>query len=92
MHFEWDENKNRKNIEKHKVGFEKSLQVFLDPMHLEIPDPYEHEDRWNAIGFVDSVLFVVYTERAEDVIRIMSARKAVKEEIDGCKKGYYGRS
>lgn len=92
MQFEWDENKNLKNIDKHKISFEKALQVFLDPMHLELPDPYGHEDRWNAIGFVDSVLFVVYTERSGDVIRIISARKAVKEEIDGYKEGYYGRS
>ena len=91
MQFEWDENKNRKNIEKHKISFEKALKVFLDPLHLEIPDPYKHEDRWDAIGLVDSVLFVVYAEREEDVIRIISARKAVKEEIDGYEKGYYGR-
>ena len=61
-------------------------------MHLEIPDPYEAEDRWNAIGFVGSILFVVYTEREEDTIRIISARKAEKEEINGYKNGYFGRS
>ena len=47
---------------------------------------------WDAIGFADSVLFVVYTERRGDVIRIISARKAEKEEIDGYKNGYFGRS
>lgn len=91
MQFEWDEEKNKINIRKHKVSFENAVRVFLDPMHLEIPDPCENEERWNAIGFSDSILFVVYTERKEDVIRIISARKAVKEEIDGYKDGYFGR-
>ena len=91
MNFEWDEEKNRINIKKHKISFEKAIQVFLDPMHLEIPDPCETEERWDAIGFVGSILFVVYTERKEDVIRIISARKAEKEEIDGYKDGYFGR-
>lgn len=92
MNFEWDEEKNKINIKKHKVSFEKAVRVFLDPMHLEVPDPYEFEERWDAIGFADSVLFVVYTERRGDVIRIISARKAEKEEIDGYKNGYFGRS
>lgn len=92
MKFEWDEEKNNANIKKHKISFEKAIQVFLDPMHLEIPDPYEAEDRWNAIGFAGSILFVVYTERKEDTIRIISARKAEKEEINGYKNGYFGRS
>ena len=61
-------------------------------IYLEIPDPCENEDRWNAIGFAGSVLFVVYTERKDDVIRIISVRKATKEEIDGYEDGYFGRS
>ncbi len=56
MKFEWDEEKNKVNIKKHKISFEKAIQVFLDPMHLEIPDPCEAEDRWNAIGFAGSIL------------------------------------
>ena len=54
MNFEWDEEKNKINIKKHKVSFEKAVRVFLDPMHLEVPDPYEFEERWDAIGFADS--------------------------------------
>lgn len=92
MRFEWNEEKSKANIKKHKVSFERAVQVFLDPMHLEIPDPCENEDRWNAIGFAGSVLFVVYTERKDDVIRIISARKATKEEIDGYEDGCFGRS
>ncbi|MBQ3670399.1 MAG: BrnT family toxin, partial [Treponema sp.] len=39
------------------------------------------EDRWNVIGMVEDVLFVVYTER-DARTRIISARKATKEEIN----------
>ena len=45
------------------------------------------EDRWNVIGKVDGILFVVYTERKEN-IRIISARKATKEETNEYYDGY----
>ena len=88
MQFEWDEEKNRSNKEKHDgIGFEYAVRVFLDEKRIEIYDA-EHstltEDRWNAIGMVGRVLFVVYTKRA-DKIRIISARKATKVE----EKKYY---
>ena len=43
------------------------------------------EERWNVIGFAEAVLFVVYVEKEEDYIRLISARKANSEEI----KRYY---
>ena len=45
------------------------------------------EDRWNAIGMVGRVIFVVYTERSEK-IRIISARRATKEEENEYYDGY----
>lgn len=83
MLFEWDEEKNRINKEKHDgIGFEYAVRVFLDEKRIERYD-FEHstisEDRWNAIGMVNKVLFVVYTERGERT-RIISARRATKEE------------
>lgn len=81
MKFEWDEEKNRKNIEKHSISFEHALHVFEDPMYLEMYD-FEHsndEDRYIAIGKVGNVLFVVFTER-KDAIRIISARLATSVE------------
>ncbi len=91
MEFEWDEEKNKKNMMKHGIDFGEAARVFLDPNHLEIPDPCCEEERWDAIGMVSKVLFVVYAEKKDDLIRIISARKADKEEINGYKKGYYGR-
>ena len=85
--FEWDSEKARINKRKHNVSFETAANVFLDENRIEQRDE-EHsneEDRWQVIGKVKEVLFVVYTER-EDRTRIISARKADKEE----RRIYYG--
>ena len=81
MKFEWDEEKNLINKEKHKISFETAAHVFDDPDYIEMFD-FEHsidEDRYIAIGKVGDVLFVVFTERKE-VIRLISARLATEKE------------
>jgi uncharacterized DUF497 family protein len=81
MRFEWDEEKNRRNQEKHLLSFERAKKVFQDPHAFSVPDEYELEERWQSLGLVDGVviLLVVHTIREEDdeeVFRIISARKA----------------
>ena len=81
MRFEWDEDKNAINKEKHKISFETAAYVFDDPYYIEMFD-FEHsvdEDRYIAIGKVGDVLFVVFTER-KDTIRLISARLATNAE------------
>ena len=81
MRFEWDEDKNSINKEKHKISFETAAHVFDDPHYIEMFD-YEHsvdEDRYIAIGRVGEVLFVVFTERKQ-TIRLISARLATSAE------------
>lgn len=81
MQFEWDEEKNSVNIKKHGISFEFATGVFFDEYRIERVD-FAHsddEERLFTIGKVQSVLFVVFTERKEN-IRIISARKATKEE------------
>mgnify|MGYP004732707215 FL=1 len=81
MIFEWDEEKNKLNQRKHGIDFETAMLVFNDLQRIEIYD-MEHsttEDRYNTIGMVHDVLFVVYTERKEN-IRLISARIATKAE------------
>ena len=81
MKFEWDEDKNTINKEKHKISFETAAYVFDDPYYIEMFD-FEHsvdEDRSIAIGKVGDVLFVVFTER-KDTIRLISARLATNAE------------
>ena len=80
--FEWDEDKNKSNRKLHGISFEDAKFVFNDPLKIILPDLYhsDREDRWLAIGLVGRVLFVVFTERSENIIRIISARTATKAE------------
>ena len=88
MKFEWDESKNKKNIVKHGISFENAAFVFTDKDALSIFD-IEHsdiEDRWITIGKIksSSIIVVIHTERIRnnyEYIRIISARKADKDEI-----------
>ena len=81
MKFEWDDEKNAANIKKHGISFETAAKVFADPYYIEVYDS-EHsaeEDRYIALGLVEDVLFVVFTERKE-AIRLISARLATEIE------------
>ena len=80
--FEWDEEKNYLNQKLHGIAFEDAKLVFNDPFKVILPDLYhsEKEERWLAIGVVSRVLFVVFTERSENIIRIISARIGTKAE------------
>lgn len=88
--FEWDENKNIINKKKHKISFEEARTVFYDTEALLIDDP-EHsqeEERFIILGLSKkaNLLVVCHCYRAsETVIRIISARKATKNET----KQYY---
>lgn len=82
MHFEWDEEKNQANIRKHGFDFADAWEIFLAPI-LVAPDDREDygEDRWIGIGMLRTrTVVVLYTERGEDVIRIISLRKALTHE------------
>ena len=81
--FEWDEEKARTSLQKHKVGFDEATTVFSDPFSITIPDP-DHsvdEERYIDIGTSDKgrVLIVFYTERGMN-IRIIGCRKATPTE------------
>jgi len=81
--FEWDDEKALANIEKHGVSFGEATEVFYDPNALENDDA-EHsggESRFIVIGYsTKRLLFVVFVERHQDVIRIVSARKPTLTE------------
>jgi uncharacterized DUF497 family protein len=85
MRFEWDTEKSRNNLAKHKISFETASLVFDDPQALNIQDRVvEGEERWQAVGMVSGVVLLVahtYREEAsEEVIRLISARKAIANE------------
>jgi len=87
--FEWDPDKERENVKDHGVNFTDASDVFSDYVRVERhdDDSSDDEDRWQTMGFVDDVLFVVYTERG-DAIRIISAQVAEPFE----RRIYHGNS
>ncbi len=89
MQFTWDEQKNRANRRKHGISFETAALVFDDQYHLSTQDrEVEGELRWQTIGMVQGklILLVAHTlsesvdEVKEEVVRIISARKATSQE------------
>lgn len=79
---EWNKSKARDNYAKHGVSFEHAKEVFDDPFAIEFLDDRRDygEERLIMMGMVEGRLFyVVYTERA-DAIRLISARRATKNE------------
>ena len=84
MDFEWDENKAVSNYKKHGVTFEEAKTVFGDSFALIIDDPKhsDREARFLIIGYSlrYRVLIVVFVEKTDDHIRIISARPATARE------------
>lgn len=85
FYFDWDENKNRINLEKHGITFEEASTVFFDERAILFDDP-EHsidEDRFLLLGMSETakVCIVCHCSRESDtVIRIISARQATRKE------------
>jgi uncharacterized DUF497 family protein len=82
LEFEWNEAKARINLEKHRVSFLTAAAIFLNERLERIDDREEYgELRWIALGRVESEVYrVVYTWRDENLIRLISAQKASKDE------------
>ena len=79
--FEWDEEKDRINFEKHGIHFKTAAKVFLDP-DMMIREDTEHPDelRYDVLGRVGKILFVVCALKERNTIRLISARLATKTE------------
>ncbi len=86
VRFEWDEAKARSSKRKHGVRFEDALLVFADPFALVEQDRTEGgEMRWQTLGLAGDILLLlvahtVRNEYEDEVIRIISARRAVRKE------------
>lgn len=88
MQFEWDKRKNIANKKKHGLSFEVATFVFEDQFLLSSQDKRfgYSEERWESIGLVGkAIIVVVYTilggiNHEEEIIRIISARKATSRE------------
>ena len=82
MKFEWNEQKNLENIRRHGIDFQDVSDIFQYYMLIDLDDRYDYgEERWLGIGMLRNRLAViVFTERDNDTIRIISARQANKYE------------
>lgn len=81
MKFEWDAEKNRENIRKHKLDFADAWEIFGAPMLTNLDARKDYgEDRWISIGFLRNLVVVVVYAEHEDVIRVISLPKALKHE------------
>ena len=82
MNFEWDENKNQENIRKHGLDFDDAWEIFAGPLSAELDLRSDYgEDRWTVIGLLGNrVVVVTFTFAGNDVIRIISLRKALRHE------------
>ena len=88
MEFEWYPKKAESNLTKHGVGFDEAVQAFSDPNAVEFVDGINSDDeiRFRLLAFSPKrLLFVAYTYRDDEMIRIISARKATAIE----KRYYY---
>ena len=94
MRIEWDEAKNEANRRKHDgIDFETAAEVFADPLHRSLPERVvDGEERWQTLGMVRGLLLLLVAhtyrdEGGEEVIRIISARRATRQE----RQAYEGR-
>jgi uncharacterized DUF497 family protein len=82
LEFEWDQAKARSNLEKHGVSFLTAAAIFSNERLERIDDREDYgELRWIALGRVGIEVYrVVFTWRNENLIRVVSAQKASKDE------------
>ena len=85
LQFQWDQKKERANVRRHNISFEEARTIFLDESAIQFydPDHSDEEDRFILLGLSlkPQVLVVCHCFReSEAVVRIISARKADKDE------------
>ena len=81
MKFEWDEAKRRSNLTRHGIDFADVSQLFEDPAMGWTDDRYDYDERrFLRVGLLHGEVVVVVYTGTDDVIRLISARKATKDE------------
>ena len=89
--FEWDEHKAASNVTKHGVTFDEASTVFGDPLAAIFDDEEHSRDEIREIiighSILERLVLVSFTERGEETVRIISARKATKRELRDHEKG-----
>ncbi len=88
MRFEWSEEKNQLNKKNHGISFEQAQEVFDDPLQISKLDfRFSYcEERWITLGATKNAQILVvanlfFSDEGEEIIRIISARKANSQEV-----------
>ena len=84
IEFEWDDDKRESNLKKHGIDFIEAREIWLSPLVIEKDDRYAYgEERYRAFGMLmkKGSVICIYTKRENNIIRIISLRKANKREI-----------
>jgi uncharacterized protein len=79
MAFDWDERKSQANLAKHGIDFHTASLAFDDPFALTMRDELHSDDESRFI-MLAAIVFLVFTVRSQDVIRLISARAATRRE------------
>ena len=89
--FEWDEIKAASNFTKHGATFDEASTVFADPLAIIFDDDAHSQTELREIiighSILERLLLVSFTERGNDIIRIISARAATKRERNDYEEG-----
>jgi hypothetical protein len=95
MKFEWDPTKAANNIKKHGVSFDEAITVFKDPLAFIFDDTAHSEQEHREIIIGTSALrrmiLVCFVERHEDIIRLINARPATRQEIKDYEENAYNQ-
>ena len=91
LRWTWDPEKNRTNLQKHRISFETAKLVFDDQHFIPQDDPYPWEQRWKTIGMIGTTTVVVIHTwpGPSEPGRIISARKASPGERRAHEEGQY---
>ena len=82
MRFEYDPDKSAANLAKHGIDFDAAQALWEDPRCLEVPARTSGEPRWALIGRIGARHWTVIFTRRGDRIRLISARRSRREEVD----------
>jgi uncharacterized DUF497 family protein len=87
--FEWNLVKAARNLREHGIAFEEAISVFDDGRAIVEVDPDPDEERFKIVGMAAAgrLLAVIYAERGEGRVRIISAWKATRHEIKAYRQG-----
>ena len=90
MRFEWDKRKELANIKKHGISFTEAARIFQLPVLTYFDTRCDaDEDRFVAIGWLDQRLIaVVFVERGNELVRLISARRVTRSEARKYERGY----